>query len=149
MSGGGILWVGEIWLILELVSAKFDMAKTKFIRQYPMRSTPVSILWTYLSTPEGLSEWFADDAQAVGNEFTFSWQGSQMRARMLDDTDDAVRFRWEDSAPDEYWELRPEIDELTDETILTVTDFSDEADVDDDVELWNTQIDALRRCLCC
>lgn len=114
-----------------------------------MRSTPVSILWTYLSTPEGLSEWFADDAQAVGNEFVFTWQSSQMRARMLDDTDDAVRFRWEDSAPGEYWELRPEIDELTDETILTVTDFSDEADIEDDVELWNTQIDALRRCLCC
>lgn len=125
------------------------MAKTKYTRQYPMRSTPVSILWQYLSTPEGLAEWFADEVHVSGREFVFSWQGAEQRALLIDDTDDAIRFRWVDSEPGEYWELRPEIDELTEETILNVTDFSYPAEAEDDAELWHTQIEALRRCLCC
>ena len=37
------------------------------------------ILYEYMATAEGLSEWFADEAVERGDDFYFSWNGWSRR----------------------------------------------------------------------
>ena len=43
-------------------------------------SSSVKVLFSRLSTPAGLSEWFADDVFQKGNQFIFIWNGSEQPA---------------------------------------------------------------------
>lgn len=126
------------------------MEKTKFQREY-MLNVSRSILFNCLSTPSGLSDWFADDVNIKDNVFTFFWDKSEEPARLIGKKrDEYVRFRWieaEDNGEDTYFELRIKIDALTSDTALIVTDFSDEGEVEESGLLWDSQIDNLRRIL--
>ena len=56
-----------------------------------------------------------------------------------------IRFRWLDSNIDEYFEFRIQIDELTSDVSLIITDFAeDEIDKEDATNLWNAQIENLK-----
>ena len=41
-----------------------------------------SLLFQYLSTPSGLSEWFSDDVNYRGEKYTFFWGESEEYARV-------------------------------------------------------------------
>ena len=56
-----------------------------------------------------------------------------------------VKFRWEDESPNTFFEMRISYNELTRENTLEITDFADKGEVDDQKELWNSQIENLRR----
>ena len=56
-----------------------------------------------------------------------------------------VRFHWEDSEKEEYLEFRFGRSPVTGETILEITDFCDEDEVDDQKQLWESQIKVLRQ----
>ena len=56
-----------------------------------------------------------------------------------------VKFRWEDESPSTYFEMRISYNELTRENTLEVTDFADKDEIEDQKELWNSQIENLRR----
>ena len=77
-------------------------------------SSSVKVLFSRLSTPAGLSEWFADDVFQKGNQFIFIWNGSEQPATPGD-------------------------------VALIITDFADEDEVNDTIELWNKQMDILHR----
>ena len=59
------------------------MDKIKFTREYSMKSVPVALLWTYLSTPSGLENWFADTVKQSGKQFTFGWNGNEQIAQLI------------------------------------------------------------------
>lgn len=125
------------------------MAKEKFKVQYFLRSVPEMLLWEYISTDSGLSSWFADSVRHQGDQYIFEWDGYEEAAR-LDSAEEPVFVRFSRDDDDEtYWELRISVDELTDETVLTVTDFTTPDEKEDDIELWNTQIDQLRESIGC
>ena len=44
--------------------------KKEFQVEYVMLSCPLVMLWNCISTPEGLSEWFADEVRQDGNLWT-------------------------------------------------------------------------------
>ena len=46
-------------------------------------SSSVKVLFSRLSTPAGLSEWFADDVFQKGNQFIFIWNGSEQPATLV------------------------------------------------------------------
>ncbi|MCM1291251.1 MAG: START-like domain-containing protein [Prevotella sp.] len=126
------------------------MAKEKFTVQYILKSIPESLLWSFISDDAGLSSWFADRVSHVGMRHEFEWDGSVEVAELIDYQEpEYVKFHREDSNPEEYWELRISVDELTDETVLTVTDFSEPGEREDDIELWNAQIEQLKDKLGC
>ena len=50
--------------------------KTKFDIEYPITASP-QLLYQYISTPSGLTEWFADDVNSRENFFTFIWGDSE------------------------------------------------------------------------
>ena len=47
-------------------------------------SSSVKVLFSRLSTPAGLSEWFADDVFQKGNQFIFIWNGSEQPATLVE-----------------------------------------------------------------
>ena len=110
-------------------------------------SSSVKVLFSRLSTPAGLSEWFADDVFQKGNQFIFIWNGSEQPATLVELKSNAVvRFRWDDAEEeDEYFEFNIHVEPLTGDVALIITDFADEGDVEDATRLWNTQMDELRR----
>lgn len=117
--------------------------KQKIILEYPINSSP-KVLYSRLSTPGGLSEWFADDVNLKGNVFSFIWEGTEQQAEVVQKKENRyIRFRWLDD-PEAFFEFRISVDELTKDVALVVTDFVDEEDVDDTTELWNTQVAELK-----
>ncbi|MBL6657276.1 MAG: SRPBCC domain-containing protein [Flavobacteriales bacterium] len=114
--------------------------------EYPIHSS-IKILYERLSTLSGLSEWFADDVNVSRDGiYTFTWEGSSQDAVLISKKKgEHIRFRWLDSEEDEYFEFRIQIDELTSDVSLIVSDFADdEDDKEDATNLWDTQIDNLK-----
>lgn len=122
--------------------------KNKFELEYSINSSP-KILYARLSTPGGLSEWFADDINIRGNTYTFIWEGTEQSAELVTKKDNQlVRFKWEDNDDDEsYFEFRIRKDDLTGEVALVITDFAEDDEKEESVELWDTQITELKRAL--
>lgn len=124
--------------------------KTKIELEYTINSSP-KVLYSRLSTPGGLSEWFADDVNQVGKIYSFIWEGVENKAEIILKKDSKyVRYHWiDDDEEDEktYFEFRINKDELTGDVALMITDFVDEDDYDSSVELWNSQISELKHVL--
>ena len=110
-------------------------------------SSSVKVLFSRLSTAAGLSEWFSDDVKYKGDLFTFVWDGVERQAKLVDMKKNVfVRFVWEDAEePDEYLEFSLHVEPLTEEVALIITDFVDNEEEADEVELWNKQIEMLHR----
>lgn len=119
---------------------------TKFELEYLVR-TSVKVLYPRLSTPAGLSDWFADNVDMKGDIYTFFWEGSEQSAKVLfKRRDKAIRFRWlEDEGEEVYFEFKIRVDELTNEVALIITDFADDDEIDDATDLWDKQIDRFRK----
>jgi len=124
--------------------------KTKFEIEYPITSSP-QLLYQYISTPSGLTEWFADNVNSRGEFFTFIWGDSEEKAKLIAmKTDEKVKFRWmtEDEEESEYFfELRIVLDELTKDVVLMVTDFAEVDEIKDQTQLWDNQIADLKKVL--
>ncbi len=122
--------------------------KEKIELEYLIKASP-SILYNRLSTPSGLSEWFSDDVNVKGELFTFIWEGAEQVAEQVSKkTNKHIRFHWvDDDDDDSYFEFSINVDDLTGETALMIVDFVEEDEKDDSIELWNQQIDLLKRCL--
>lgn len=112
-------------------------------------SSSVKVLYARLSTPAGLSEWFAEDVTQKGDQFVFVWNGKEHPATLVETKPNScVRFVWEDAEDaEEYFEFSIQVQPLTGEVALLITDFADEEDLDDSIELWDKQMDTLHRTL--
>ncbi len=118
----------------------------KYTLEYPIQSS-IKILYARLSTLSGLSEWFADDVNSNREDvYTFTWEGSQQKAILLSKKKDSfIKFKWLETSDVEYFEFFIQIDELTSDVSLIVTDFADDEDDKEDAsQLWNAQIDKLK-----
>ena len=118
--------------------------KGKFELEYVMH-TSSGILYEFITSPSGLSEWFADDVNIHDGVFTFFWEGSEQKARLLGFKDEKfVKLQWLDKPEGTYFEFRIERDDLTGDVSLIVTDFADEAaDMQTSKLLWDSQINKL------
>ncbi len=124
--------------------------KTKFDIEYPITASP-QLLYQYISTPSGLTEWFADNVNSRGEFFTFIWGDSEEKAKLVaKKTDEKVKFRWleeDEEETDYFFELRIVLDELTKDVVLMVTDFAEENEIKDQTQLWDNQIADLKKVL--
>ena len=118
--------------------------KVKYELEFVMKSS-ASLLFKYLSTPSGLSEWFADNVNSRGEVFTFIWDDSQEQANLLSKKrDQFIKFKWlEDVDKDSYFEFRIEIDAITKDVSLLITNFADEDELEESKMLWESQVDQL------
>ena len=121
----------------------------KYELEYTLNCSP-KVLFARLSTPEGLSEWFADIVHVDGDIFTFLWGKSESKARLAALKENKfVRFEWLDIGTEEsnFFEFRINVTELSGSVALIITDFADEEEKDDAIYLWDTQISDLKRAL--
>lgn len=102
-----------------------------------------------ISSPSGLSEWFADNVNVRDDVYTFFWDGSEESAKVLGKAKDQyIKFQWDyDEGEDVYFELRIKVDALTREVAIIITDFPEDGDEESTRNLWESQLEDLRRVL--
>jgi uncharacterized protein YndB with AHSA1/START domain len=117
--------------------------KKKFNIEYEIKSSP-RILYGFLSEPNGLTQWFADDVSVRDQVYTFTWDGEQQKAKMLASKENKmVRFKWVDDEPQCYFEMEIMQDELTNDVALSITDFAVEDTISERKLIWDNQIEYL------
>jgi uncharacterized protein YndB with AHSA1/START domain len=121
------------------------MERVSFEMEFLFRASP-TILYKFFTVPSAIIRWFCDKVDIEGEIYTFSWDGSEEVAEMIDDIEDErVRFKWEEAERDEeYYEVRFQRSPVTGETILEITDWCDEDEIEDQKRLWESQIKKLR-----
>jgi uncharacterized protein YndB with AHSA1/START domain len=121
--------------------------KTRYEIEFPINSSP-QLLYQYISTPSGLSEWFADNVNSRGEFFTFIWDDSEEKARLCSKkSGEKVRFKWVDANnkdTDYFFELNILVDEITKDVSLMVTDFAEKDEIKEATQLWENQISDLK-----
>ncbi len=125
---------------------KFIMPnKVKIDLEFPIHASP-SFLFQYISTPDALGDWFADNVNSRGKKFTFIWDDSEEVAeRISQKTNVFVKFKWEeDEDPETFFELRIQVDALTKDVSLLVVDFADEDEVEESKMFWENQVAELK-----
>ena len=122
--------------------------KTKFELEFPIHASP-QLLYQYISTPSGLSEWFADNVNSRGEMFKFIWDGSEEQAKLITKkSGERVKFKWQNGDDDaSYFEIRIQVDEITKDVSLMIVDFADEDEVEEAKMLWENQISSLKQVL--
>ncbi|MDO3392120.1 START-like domain-containing protein [Bacteroides sp. ET489] len=124
------------------------MERKKIHLEYLLNATSKSILWSAISTPTGLEVWFADRVQSDDKIVDFFWGKTEKRTAEIVAVRaySFIRFRWLDNEiPREYFELKMTNSELTNDFVLEITDFAAANEVDDVRELWESQVETLRR----
>lgn len=122
------------------------MERVKFDLEFIFRASP-TILYTFLTTPACLVRWFCDEVDIQGTTYTFFWSGSEEVAEILEDIEDErIRFRWlEAESKEEYLEFDISQSPVTGETILVITDFCEKDELEDQKQLWESQMQELKK----
>ena len=124
--------------------------KKLFSLEFKFRWSP-QLLFQYLSTPSGLSEWFADDVNSRGEDFTFIWEDSEEYAKLLSKkNNELVKFMWindEEDYQKYFFEFLITVDEITKDVSLIVTDFSHDDELEESKMLWTNLVGDLKQVL--
>ena len=126
------------------------MSKHLFNADFEINASK-KMLYPYLFSPSGLSQWMADDVTVNEDKvFNFIWDDEDHMAKMVSHrTNQYVRFEFlpeseEDEDDPAYFELKLEMNELTQSVFLKVTDYSDMDDTEELYDLWEGLVDALK-----
>jgi uncharacterized protein YndB with AHSA1/START domain len=124
--------------------------KTFYSLEFDFQASP-QLLFQYLSTPSGLSEWFADNVNSRGERFVFIWDDSEEEAKMIQSkNNERVRFQWmndEEDSEDYYFEFMIQVDEITKDLSLIISDYSDDDEVEESKLFWRSLIADLKQVL--
>jgi uncharacterized protein YndB with AHSA1/START domain len=117
----------------------------KFEIEFPIQASP-QMLFQYFATPSGLSEWFADNVNLRGDIYTFIWDGAEEKAKVLQEkTNEKIKFTWlEEDNEKIYFEFKIQVDELTKDVSLIITDFAEEDETEESKMFWENQIEELK-----
>lgn len=122
------------------------MEKNKYVGEYEINASK-KMLFPYLSTASGLSQWFADDVNINEDKvFTFIWDGDENKAKLVSSrANHHVKFEFLDNDEEDpnHVEMRLDVNELTQETFIRITDYSD-MDLEEAQELWDSLIHDLK-----
>lgn len=124
------------------------MAKELFVGEYPINASK-KMLYPYMATASGLSQWFADDVNVDEDKnYTFLWDGEENKAKMtVNRVNSIVKFEFEDDEDTDeepsFVEFRLEMNELTQEVFIRITDFSD-IDKEELHELYDSLVHDLK-----
>jgi len=126
--------------------------KVKYEMEFPIQVSP-SLLYQYISTPSGLSEWFADNVNSRGEVFNFIWEGSEESAKLVSKkSGERIKLRWlEDEEEGEayFFEMRIQVDEITKDVSLMITDYAEDSedDLNEGKMLWDNMVSDLKQVL--
>ncbi len=125
-------------------------SKTEFRAEFDINASK-KMLYPYIFSPSGLSQWMADDVTVNEDKvFNFIWDGEDHKAKMAAHrVNTFVRFEFvpaegEDEEDLAYMEIRLEMNELTQSVFIAITDYSDIDDDEESMDLWGSLVDALK-----
>ena len=120
---------------------------TKIHLEYPLVGNSRNIVWNFIGTIGGLGAWMADKITESDGVYTFQWGKDEMReAELLGSREGVyIRFHWLDEGPKTYFELRINVSELTKTHILEITEVSRNETEEDLTQMWESQMEVLRR----
>ena len=125
----------------------FMDSKIRYEIEFPINSSP-QLLYQYILTPSGLSEWFSDNVNSRGEYYTFIWDDSEENAKLVSKkTGEKVKFKWLDENGKDteyYFELKIQVDEITNDVSLIVVDFSEEDELPENKLLWESLVSDLK-----
>ena len=126
------------------------MGKYKFISEYEFQASP-KILFEYISTPVGLSQWFCEKASEGNNHhWNLIWdEVSHQAVQTHIKPQKLVRFQFEENDPGEqadpaFLQFEIEKSELTRAAFLRITDYSEMNNRQELEELWDNLIGNLK-----
>lgn len=126
--------------------------KRLFSADYEFHAS-VKMLYPYLQTASGLSEWFCDDVK-IDNEkktLTFFWDNEEHRAiQAAHRVNHSVKFEFlpendDDIEDRSYLEFRAETNDLTQTVFLHIADYSDFEDQKELHDLWDDLVGELKK----
>jgi transcriptional accessory protein Tex/SPT6 len=95
-----------------------------------------------------LSEWFAENVNSRGEIYSFIWDDSVEKAKLASKkSGEKVKFRWLDENENDteyYFEIRIQVDEITQDVSLIVTDFAEEEELLEAKLLWENLVSDLK-----
>ena len=120
--------------------------KEKFQLEYPLKGS-AAMIWRFIGTEHGLSAWFSNDTKINGKTFSFYWGKEEVRTATLIAQRNGVyvRLRWDDESANTFFEMRISFNEITREHTLVITDFAEPDERQDQADLWDSQIESLKR----
>ena len=133
---------------LTIFAVRNHKTMEKIHLEFPLNSNSRSMIWDRVGTTGGMEAWMADriteDAEGL---YTFSWGGGETRHAELvaKRIGTYVRFRWTDESPKTYWELRITFSEMTNTSVLEVTEQTDDEDTEGLIQLWESFAEQLSR----
>lgn len=107
-----------------------------------------NVVWSMIGTPSGLETWFADRITLKDKVYTFRWGKTETREAEVVSfrVNSFIRFHWlDDEEPKTYFELKMIYNELTGDYMLEVTDWAEPDEKDDLKELWDSEIEKMKR----
>ena len=125
------------------------MKKVKIQIEYVFDSVSRKSLWNQITMQSGLSHWFADRVEIKNDVYTFYWNNEASEAEVLVSKEERrIHFRWvEEEDCNAFFEFRIHTIELTGATVFEITDYCYPDEKGDTIDLWDTQVEALKRSL--
>ncbi|HQX43467.1 MAG: activator of HSP90 ATPase 1 family protein [Saprospiraceae bacterium] len=115
------------------------MARVQFQTEFMFKASP-SIIYLFVTQPTTIIRWFCDKVDNVGDHYTFSWDGDSEEATLvIDIEDEMVKYQWVDRE-EEFLQFRIYKTDITNETILEITDFCDDDEVQEQKDIWEVYI---------
>ena len=128
-------------------SSKINDKRQRIELEFPMHCS-ANTLFTYISSPSGLSSWFADDVSVHGNNYVFTWDdGETIEVELVKNQNRKhIKFRWIDGPNvNETLEFIIHKDEVTDDLALIVCDYAEEENYDEFEMVWENQVQNLKK----
>ncbi len=141
--------VVNVFQYIGFILSTYEHQKKFFYRIRFPRIPPTVVSISFY--PSGLSEWFADNVNSRGEQFTFIWDDSEETALLLQKkNNDKVKFQWQNDEEDDedyYFEFKIQVDEITKDVSLIVTDFAEEDELEESKMLWDNLVSDLKQVL--
>jgi len=127
------------------------MAKNKYLAEFEINASK-KMLYSYIQTASGLSQWIADDVTVnEDNVYNFIWDREDHKAKMVSHrTNNFVKFEYltdsdeRDEEDPAYFELKIDVNELTQTVFLRITDYTEFDDEEEWFDLWDGMIHTLK-----
>ena len=126
------------------------MTKREYQAEFEINASR-KMLYPYIYSASGLSQWMADDVTVdEDNIYNFIWDNEDHKSKLVSHRINSyVKFEYlpeteEDKDDPLYFELRIEINELTQTVFLHVTDYTDFEDEEEWYDLWDGMMHSLK-----
>ena len=126
------------------------MAKRTYQAEFEINASK-KMLYPYIFSASGLAQWRADDVTVDEDKvFNFIWDDEDHKAKMSSHrVNGFVKFEYLAVEPDDdddpsFFELKLEMNELTQTVFLHITDHTDFDDEDEWFDLWEGMVHTLK-----